>query len=325
MSNKEKYRKHCNSAIVPLFSKPWWLDAVCGEANWDVIVVEKNGSIVASMPYHRSKGWFFTHVGAPPLTPILGPWYSYPEGQLHCHRLAQEKKLSYVLIDRIPKCDYFCQYFHYEVTNWLPFFWRGFSQTTGYTYLLTDLTDLDKIWLHMRHSVRTNIRKAIGRFKLTVRADLGIDDFLSVYERAVREGGYPPVAESRVIRRVDSACEERDARRILCAIDSDSRIHAVTYIVWDELSAYCLISSRNSQCLPSSGALSLLLWEAIKLAATRTQRFDFDGAMLESVEGFFRDFGAKQVGYHRVSRMSRRMKFYTSSLELLRLLFRRDP
>lgn len=41
---KELYRKLCEQEpSIPLFSQAWWLDAVCGEAAWDVALVEKGG------------------------------------------------------------------------------------------------------------------------------------------------------------------------------------------------------------------------------------------------------------------------------------------
>ncbi len=30
MSSKEKYEIFCTKTYVPVFSKPWWMDAVCG-------------------------------------------------------------------------------------------------------------------------------------------------------------------------------------------------------------------------------------------------------------------------------------------------------
>ena len=48
MTNKEKYDIFCQKIYISVFSQPWWLDAVCGEENWDVYVVEKGGIYVAS-------------------------------------------------------------------------------------------------------------------------------------------------------------------------------------------------------------------------------------------------------------------------------------
>jgi len=43
MTNKEKYREFCKTKKdISIFSKDYWLDSVCGEANWDVVLVEKD-------------------------------------------------------------------------------------------------------------------------------------------------------------------------------------------------------------------------------------------------------------------------------------------
>lgn len=31
---KALYDKFCEKNYIPIFSKPWWLDAVCGKDNW---------------------------------------------------------------------------------------------------------------------------------------------------------------------------------------------------------------------------------------------------------------------------------------------------
>ena len=55
-SNKIKYAKFIsNFDDVSIFSQPWWLDAVCGEDNWNVILVERDGIPVGSLPYFIKK------------------------------------------------------------------------------------------------------------------------------------------------------------------------------------------------------------------------------------------------------------------------------
>jgi hypothetical protein len=61
MTNKERYRKFCAThAVVPVFSNPFWLDAVA--ENWDVALIsesENESSIIAALPYCW-KGNLFT-------------------------------------------------------------------------------------------------------------------------------------------------------------------------------------------------------------------------------------------------------------------------
>jgi hypothetical protein len=53
--------------------------------------------------------------------------------------------------------------------------------------------------------------------------------------------------------------------------------------------------------LRSSGALSLLIWEAIQLAAKEKLTFDFEGSSIRQIEQFFRGFGGRRVSYFRIS------------------------
>ena len=45
----------------------------------------------------------------------------------------------------------------------------------------------------------------------------------------------------------------------------------------------------------------MLIWEAIKHAVAQgSEVFDFEGSMIEPIEGAFRSFGARQVPYFAV-------------------------
>ena len=66
-------------------------------------------------------------------------------------------------------------------------------------------------------------------------------------------------------------------------------------------SAYYLLGGGDPE-LPTSGAHSFLLWEAIRFAASVTKRFDFEGSMVKGIERSFRSFGARQVPYSKVWR-----------------------
>lgn len=52
--------------------------------------------------------------------------------------------------------------------------------------------------------------------------------------------------------------------------------------------------------LRNSGATSLCIWEAILFASTIVKKFDFEGSMIESIEKFFRAFGASQTPYFEI-------------------------
>lgn len=302
---------------IALFSQPWWLDAVSGDQNWDVAVVESDGKLVASMPYVRSKRFVFNVSTQPPLTQTLGPWLK-PSSARSAKSLSQQKDLMEALIGQLPPFDQFSQNWHYSQTNWLPFFWKGFQQTTRYTYALANLRDQDLLWKGLNQNIRTDIRKASERHSLRVRDDLGLAAFLELNRKVfARQGKALPYPES-LVHRLDQACEARACRKIFIAEDPQGRAHAGVYLVWDENSAYYLMGGGDPE-LRGSGATSLCMWEAIRHAATVTRRFDFEGSMLEPVERFFRAFGAEQVPYFQVRKTDSRL---LRSAEFIRSIFR---
>lgn len=304
--SKTKYRALCEGEpTIPLFSQAWWLDATACAENWDVALVENNGEIKASLPYTIRKRFGLTLIGQPALTQALGPWIR-PSGKKQALLLAEQKDLMAGLIKALPPFSHYSQNWHWSVTNWLPFHWAGFTQTTRYTYLLDDLGDEAALWAGLRENIRRDIRKAVNRFSLNVRTDLSMGDFIALSDKTfARQGMAPPYSADFLIR-LDEACARRGARQILVAVDEQGRHHAGAYIVWNSESAYYLLGGADPE-LRNSGAASLCIWEAIKLAASVSKRFDFEGSMIEPIERLFRSFGAKQVSYFSISRTPQKL------------------
>lgn len=299
MTNKEKYRLFCeHEKTIPIFSQAWWLDTVAGDT-WDVCLVENGEEILASMPYVTKKRYRFTLLSHPPLTQNLGPWLKTSQAK-YSKMLSQQKDWMQALIDQLPRYNYFNQNWHYSQTNWLPFHWCGFEQTTGYTYVIEDLSDIDNVWNGLEAKIRTDIRKSENKAGVTVRTDLPIDDFIALNEMTfLRQGMQMPYSKEFVKALVEKA-KQRNQCQWFIGQDEAGKNHAGVLIIWDEQSAYYLMGGGNPD-LRNSGATSLCMWEAIKFASTVTKKFDFEGSMIEPIERFFRGFGAVQKSYFSVS------------------------
>lgn len=278
-----------------LFQEPWWLDAVAPGA-WVSLEVRRGQELAARMPIVLRRKYGFRIIRQPPLTPTLGPWIG-PGGGSVAKQLSEQKKLFNELIDQLPRWDYFQVNFNHRISNWLPFYWRGFEQTTLYTYILQDTSKLDRIWRGLQESVRRNIRSA--EKQLSIRTDLPVSAFLDLAELTfARQGQNLPFKRS-LFCRIDEACAVRGARQVFFAEDAERRLHAAIYLVIDSEYVYYLLGGADPQ-LRSSGAQNLLFWEAIKFASETGRRFDFEGSMIEPIERVFRAFGAVQVPYLQV-------------------------
>jgi hypothetical protein len=302
MTSKEKYRQLCKEDnSIPIFSKDWWMDAVCGEDNWDVLVVEKGGQIVASMPIYIKEKYGLKYITQPKLTQTNGIHIIYPENQKYEKRLSHEKKVMNEIIGQLEQLNlaYYQQNFHYSVTNWLPFYWKGFEQTTRYTYVIDDLSDLDKVFDNFSKSARNHIRKA--NKKLDVVESEDIEKFYTINQMTFNRQGVDPSYSIEYLQRIDYACRKNNCRKILFAMDKDGNINTAIYLIWDKNSAYLIMSGSNPKYRGNNAKL-LLVWEAIKYLSEKVTKFDFEGSMIERIAEYNKNFGAVQKPYFTISK-----------------------
>lgn len=283
---------------APIFFQPWWLETVSPGA-WDYAVARRGEEIAGVLPYTlKIRLGIFRLIEMPPLTPYLGPWLRASTAK-YANRLGEEKDLTIELIKALPRFATFHQTFHPAITNWLPFYWSGFNQTTLYTYRIEDTGDVKKLWSETRDNVRTDIKKA--QKLVQVRETVDIEEFLHLHRLTFsRQNKTPPHSET-ALRRLDAACAERGARKILVAADADGRLHAGVYLVSDSRAVYYLLGGGDPE-LRNSGATSLLIWEAIQWAAEQGKQFDFEGSVVEPIERFFRSFGGRQTPFFKIEK-----------------------
>ena len=282
-----------------LFHQPWWLDAVCEPPwKWDCVWVERGREIAAAWPFAYKMRFGYRLIEMPQMTPYLGPILR-PCTAKYAERLAEGECLLTGLIEQLPPCAVFHQNFHHSITNWLPLFWKGFQQTTHYTYLIPDTSNLDSLWGELRSGQRGHIRRAKEIVKVHETSDFRV--LLEMIKLTLARQNIKLSHTDEFMRSVDSVCAERKARRILVASDTKGRIHTASYQVWDQTTVYLLMNGSDP-VLRNSGAASLLTWEAIQLASSMGRRLDFEGSIKESIERFNRAFGAIQTPYLVISK-----------------------
>jgi Acetyltransferase (GNAT) domain len=291
---------------IPIFFQDWWLDAVCGEEGWLGLVTQSGDYVKALWPLATQKRAFGRiYYIMPPLTPTMGIHFFYPKDQKYSSRLGYEKELVSDLLDQLGRLDFYQQCFIPEFTNWLPFYWKGFSQTTRYTYRLSPITNSEEVFNNFQENIRREIRKAI-KLEIRIAETEDFNEFMGTvnmtFSRQNIEISFIPILE-----KINQNCAKKECRKMFIAIDKERRVHASLFLVWDNKTAYYLIGGGDPK-LRNSGATSLLMFEAIKFAATKVNCFDFEGSMIEPIERFFRAFGAEQVPFFSISKMSRREK-----------------
>ena len=199
----------------------------------------------------------------------------------------------------------FIQAFHPTIQNWLPFYWRGFTQTTHYTYVLDELESLDRIWDGLSTERRTNIRKA-RKLGITVR-ECDPDLVFAAWKVTCDPQGKTSPYSADYLRRLIETAQKMGAGACLAAQDGSGTTHSACFFVWDSKRGY-LIAGGHDPASSGTGASALMLWSLIEFAATRTAVFDFEGSMTKQVETSFRSFGARRIPYNRIVKMPNVMR-----------------
>ena len=282
-----------------IFAHRWWLEAVA-PGMYEILEINEGGGVRAAWPIVCSKSDGAKHVCMPALTQKLGILFA-PSGARPVEAQSKNQRRTTELIEQLGDTASFHQNFHENFIDWLPFYWRGYAQTTRYTYVLEDISDLTSVWNGMRPNHRRDIQRAT-RLGIRIIDSLDIAKFLELNRKTFTRQGREQLASDELILRLDKACSANAGRKIFAGVDSQGRIHAAVYIAWSNDTAYYLMGGSEPN-LRNSGAQLLALWEAVIFANSVVKRFDFEGSMLHQIEHGFRGFGARQVPYSSITKV----------------------
>lgn len=297
---KDKYKDLCaKTPNIPIFLNPWWMDAVCDKDKWDVVIIEDKEQILACFVYVLKTAGIWKAIGMPELTPFSGIWVNYPSGQSGNDRISLEKKIFQKIIEQLPPHDKFFMRLNHEITNWLPFYWKGYQETTCYTYVLNNLSNLDLIYEGFKDHIKEHINKAKPLISVSPSDDL--EQLYKLCTKSYDRQHLKAPFTLGLVKKIHTAAKEKGCAKILLATDMEGKAHAGTLIVWDSERTYYLLGGVDPE-FRSSGANSLLMWEAIRFASTVSKKFDFEGSMVEGVEQFFRGFGPVQRPYFLITK-----------------------
>ena len=304
MTNKQRYEIFCNEhPDIPLFMQAWWLEAACAseKKEWDVLFAEEDGKIVGVMPYHLLKKWGFKIILQPQMTQYNGVWIDYPKDMKLHKRYSFEKRVIDSLIDQMEKLklSYYSQSFHHFFTNWQAFYWRGFKQTTLYTYQIKDLSNIENICQSFSYAKQKHVKKEDE--DLQIDFSVSAIDFFNFHKACLKCKNTEIEYTENFFLSIYNESVKRGQGIILALKDKSQNIHSALFVVWDKNSAYSLISAINPQ-FKSDGTSTKIFLEAIKYVSDKTKVFDFEGSMIENIAQSFQQFGAEQVSYFYITK-----------------------
>ena len=302
ISDKETYRELCETEgdRIPLFQQYWWMETVCTGKHWDVALARaKDGTVTGALPYLMGSKFGLRYILQPQLTQYNGPWYRYPDGLPVRKRIQFQYDVDEQLIAAIKKLKpaFYSQNFPPAATNWLPWHWAGYHQTTRYSYRIDDISNPQQVFDGFRKRDRqTRINSLMPQ--LEVVDNIAPSDFAQMHQRYLREIGKHSVVGIELVENVCRRSVERGQGLIVGLREkSSAKLLGATFAVYDSQCAYSLMAALDRKAV---GVSECLFWTAILSLSGRTKAFDFEGSMQKSIEYLYRSFGAEPVTYHHI-------------------------
>lgn len=287
-----------------IFHEPWWLDAATNGA-WQVAEVKHGNTVIGEMPYTLAKKGLWHISTLPPLTRTLGPVIKPHQSVGGEREWTQRLGIARDLIAQLPKCARFHQLMDPRVSEAeaLAFRLEGFTVKVSFTLIADGWTDEATAFAALKGSTRTAVRRA--QECLTVRPIDSAKDFLDFYDANLAARKRVNVYGTATMGRLLNEVLNRQAGTLIGAFDSQGALIAASALLWDRRAAYYFLTARRPDA--NGGAVSLMLWTAMRIAGERGLAFDFDGVSTTGILTFLGGFGGRLV---RRFEIERTMPFY---------------
>ena len=299
---KKEFELFCRRTYVPIWSLPWWMDAICGSENWDVWLYRQGGEAVAAMPYYREQRGKYQYITKAPLTQNNGLIVKYPADQQAIRRAHFEEEIVEAANQYIESLgiDVYEQQYHYSFQNFLPHFWNHYKIIPRVTYVIENTSDMAKI----ENGMASNYRKAIKKgMKYIARfAEIPPERFFYEHEKIYLRQGLPCPFSFSLWMRLFDACNKNDAGKIITAQKEDGTVLSLMFLVWDSASAYLLMGGAVPE-FSSLQTYTALVHECIAFASSKGLQFDFEGSVIRRINHSFREYGGVPKTYYRIRKV----------------------
>lgn len=283
------------SPQAAIYALPSYLDIIA--SGWQGIEVWRDQDLLAVMPIlvKRKKG--FSYALQPSFSQYWGIFFSadFPEGNYKAFSL--KRKVIQAAIAAIPKeIKWFLSGFAPEFDYPLPFQWENFDIRNRYTYRIALDKSIVEIEKNFGNDTRYDIRKAEKEGIRVSENSIGTGLMRLIDENHDSGKILLQEAEKETLVRLIPFLIDNGLGHVFEANSNDGKLIAAALTASFAGKTMYLMSAQSIEG-KSSGAMSLVLKTAIAKAAETDHIFDFEGSMIEGIEGFFRGFGGSPIPY----------------------------
>lgn len=276
--------------------------AVC--PTWQAVLAadEASGKWLAVLPFAYAENIFFKTIYTPYFVQTWGVLFS-PE----ISHASTRRNLVAGLVAALPAAHRVAIQCAPTLPDGLPLHWAGLSLQTRYSFILPLAEGEAQLWSKISESVQRRIKKARQNglvFSTKVSSDT-LATLITLQQKAGHDiflGGN----HTKALQKLTAYLKQHQLGEILAIYQGETCLAAALFADFNGKRHY--LTGAFHPEYPKSGAMSLLMWEAIR-TANGCHTFDFEGSMVASIAEFFRTFGATPVPYLAATRTARWLRW----------------
>jgi uncharacterized protein YhbP (UPF0306 family) len=277
-----------------IFSFSFYLEALC--IDYKVLCVfDDKDNVLAGVILAKNQINTYSN---PMLDKYLGILLKNEES-ISQKKVSKQYKIMELIATEIKGYKSFDYYFHPNFKNWIPLYWKGFTQQTRYTYQINLAKSIETIEKAFHGNLRNDIKNAINQ-GVVVKRDIDFDNLYSIIEKTFRrQGSKSPFNKAKLESFINDLLKNNQLIS-LGAYNNKNQLVSACCMVFDENSSYFILNGIDIDN-QVRGANALMIFDAIKESKEKgLMSFDFEGSMLIGVEQFYRRFGGELVPYYRI-------------------------
>lgn len=300
-THKEAYREWAKTQpSLPVFMQPWWMDAVCAGKQWDVILIRRNDTILAALPYLIRHRLWQRFIVMPQQTQIGGLWVNE-------HLELSERIADEIICSLCQQLDhlhlaYYSQHWPLHSTLARKMEAYGYRVRERVTYRIEEMLEKDEFVKHFSKNKRRQLQKA-EHLGLIIEEDrMSVEEFYRFHQQCLARRRKTISYSREFLLVLARKTRRQEQSKIISISDDAGNVLAAAFLVWDQHSLYYLIPCYAPE-YKDSGAGTLLVVGAVELARKLGKQFDFEGSMIHSVAHHYRQFGSSPALYCAVDRI----------------------
>lgn len=281
------------------YSLPGYLDIVA--PGWEGLEAWESGKRVALMPFQLKKKYGLQYMLQAPFSQYWGPAIADKAFKSPYQEYRFKRKVVKALAAALPAsrlCSFSCApAFDYP----LPFHWAGYKIASRISYHLDLSPSPDNLHAAFGNDTRYDLRKSESWDEKIIQSSDPAPLIQLLESAKGANGKILDTGSLQLFKRLSVYLNEEGLISTWVAGASPSEpLAAGLFVHFARKTVYLMSAQHPGKKVP--GLMTRILWNAIREAREKSAVFDFEGSMIEGIEGFFRGFSPRPVPYFLIQK-----------------------